>query len=705
MEFRDYINPLLRWWWLIIVSGIIAGVSSYSFSQRLPPVYQARTTLLVGRSIQDPNPSSNEFGLSYQLAGEYANVVRREPVQEATKRALGIDTLPRYTAQTRGVFLEILVTHTDPLFAQIVANELANQLIALSPSGTSQTDPKQQEFLNQQILDVQENIKQTQQEIVNKQNALATLTNAVDIIRTENDINALNNKLTTLQSIYAGLLAGTREAATNIISIFEPATLPVKPIGPNRLLIILLSVVSGFAFSIGVAYLIEFLDDTVKEERDLQRITDLPIIARIPEIAGNAFVAANHPRSPIVDAFRTLRTNLDYSSVDRQLKIILITSTEPSEGKSTVALNLAYVLAQADKKVILVDADIRSPSIHTMLKLPLYPGLSELFLEKFDVVENGFNNAAELPFKVVTAGNLPPNPTELLASNKMDHILTNFSNEAEYIIVDGPPAFVVDSLVLSTKMDGVILVVNLKKSRRGNVKLMLEQITGVGGKVVGIVLNRVPKTSIYSKYYSYYYKPDEGQQKRKEKRARARRLKLPNVAAWVVSLQQSIKIPVKKQLTGLSSREPQELRTSESPRVESELVKEKPVAHVETIPQFQEAESPELEMVVAVRSVEGEVRQVETLEQAPLSSTDGHKTESGVGEPVKAPIPRPRRSHKPRVKQSIEAEPILGTGPIQESTVVPDDLPKAELTGEEHHETPGAASIKPRRPRKKTVHQ
>ena len=162
MQFlKDYLSPLFKWWWLVITAPLIAAVSAYFFARQLPPVYQARTTLLIGRAIQDPNPSSNEFSLSYQLASEYANMAKREPVQNAVKDALGLAELPEYEATPRGIFLEIAVIHTDPKFAQVVANIIAQTLINLSPVNTSKTGGEDPLFVQNQLTELQASIEKT----------------------------------------------------------------------------------------------------------------------------------------------------------------------------------------------------------------------------------------------------------------------------------------------------------------------------------------------------------------------------------------------------------------------------------------------------------------------------------------------------------------------------------------------------------------
>jgi succinoglycan biosynthesis transport protein ExoP len=505
---KDYLYPLLKWWWLVITVPIIAAGSAYLFARQLPFVYQSRTTLLIGRAIQDPNPSSTEFNMSYQLAREYADMAKREPVQNAVKETLGLSELPDYDATARGIFLEISVIHTDPKFAQVVANVFGQQLINFSPVSMAQMSNEDQLFVQKQLKELMVSIEKTRDEITSKQARLLGLESALEIAKSEAEISALDAKLASLQEIYANLFASTREAAFNTLSVFDPASEPKLPIGPKVALIVLLAAFSGLVFALAAAYLIEFLDDTIKNTDEISRVTEIPLCGIIAEMHGfkPTFVADN-PRSPIADAFRSLRTNLEFSSIDHPLKKLVISSAEASDGKSTIAMNLAIVMAQSDKSVILLDADLRSPSIHRYLGIPETPGLSEVFLDRVKIEEALVEWSGQPKIKVLPAGITPPNSPELLGSHKMDVILDKLSGMADYIIVDGPPGFVVDAIVLAAKVDGVLLVINIGETRRGPIKSVIDQFKRIGANMVGIVLNRVARSSSYygSYYYSSYY--------------------------------------------------------------------------------------------------------------------------------------------------------------------------------------------------------
>src|SRR5574341_133023 len=282
MELREYITPLKKWWWLLAISTIMATVSAYFATRKLPSIYQASTTLSIGRTIYEANPTGSDLGLTRQLAETYADILQQEPVRNATRTKLGLTRLPAYVARPNGQFLEIAVTDTDPERAQVVANELALQLIDLR-MGPQQTDQERQAFVNQQLDDLQNDITATQQEINRLQGDLGKMFSASEIADTQKQIDALQIKLTTLQTNYVSLLANTQQGAINTISVLSPAARPQDPIGPNRTALVLLAAASGLVLATGAAYLLEFLDATIKTPEEISRLFQLSVIGYIAE--------------------------------------------------------------------------------------------------------------------------------------------------------------------------------------------------------------------------------------------------------------------------------------------------------------------------------------------------------------------------------------------------------------------------------------
>jgi polysaccharide biosynthesis transport protein len=517
MELKTIINPLLRWWWLILASTAVAAISSFIATLPQPPIYQSQTTLIVGRAIADPNPTTGEFYLAEQLASTYAEIARREPVRDATMRALGLTSLPQYSAvaQPQSSIIRITVTDVNPLRAQAVANELARQLILQSPTAVDPEEEERQQFVTDQLARLQSQINQTQSEIERLQETLGNLTSARQIQDTQSQINSLQTVLNTLQSNYNGLLANTQRGAVNTLNVIETANRPTRPIGPNKPMTIMLASAIGLILAASAAYVIEFLDDTLKSPDEITQILGVPIIGRIgdfPENQRTWTYVNDSPRSPIADSFRVLRTNLDFANVSKMHKIILVSSADGGEGKSTIASNLAAIMAQSDRKVLLIDGDLRRPMLHNLVEKSNLRGLSDIFRERAStrdvITPTGDKNIA-----LIASGPLPPNPTELLASPRMDQILAELRDYADFIIIDGPPFIVPDASVLADKVDGLILVVRPRYSKRGPVRAMSEQFQRINADVMGVVINGITRgmgefESYYSGYgYGYHQHP------------------------------------------------------------------------------------------------------------------------------------------------------------------------------------------------------
>lgn len=212
------------------------------------------------------------------------------------------------------------------------------------------------------------------------------------------------------------------------------------------------------------------------------------------------FIVEKEPKSIAAESYRTLRTNIQYSSFDKEYKVIVVTSSEQGEGKSTTSGNLALCMAQGDKKVVLIDCDLRRPSLHKKFKLSNLEGLSDIMIGKKDLnqVINRYNKNLVL----ITSGKIPPNPSEMLSSKAMSNLLDKLKADFDYIILDTPPVqAVTDSQILSTKADGTILVIRADRTRRESVQNAVSLLKKVNSHIIGTVLNGIDASR--NKYYYY----------------------------------------------------------------------------------------------------------------------------------------------------------------------------------------------------------
>ncbi|HLF90833.1 MAG TPA: CpsD/CapB family tyrosine-protein kinase, partial [Anaerolineales bacterium] len=256
----------------------------------------------------------------------------------------------------------------------------------------------------------------------------------------------------------------------------------------------------------------------------------LSVLGYIGEIEeeGGWPVTAIRPRTPIAEAFRSLRTNIQYASVDRSIRTLLITSPSPKDGKSTIATNLATVIAQSGRQVALIDSDMRRPSLHSKLRLSNRTGLSDLFVQSNGQVASYLRETKVHGLELITSGSLPPNPAELVGSEKMGEIMRQMLSCADVVVIDSPPVMAVtDAAVLAPRVDGVLLILRPGITKLAAAKQTVETLLRGGANILGAVLNGIGKRGgryyyyrnyhVYNHYYTETDKPEEKRWKRRKK--------------------------------------------------------------------------------------------------------------------------------------------------------------------------------------------
>ena len=532
MELRQYFNTLRKWFWLIALATLVAVVSSFLATRQQPPIFSSKTTLIVGSTIENPNPTGNDFYLGQQLAQTYAELAKRDAIKEAAMQALGFATwFPEYsvTLVPNTQLLEINVVDTSPERAQVVAQELAKQLIEQSPSAPEREQRDRQAFVNKQLQELETNMDATKARITELQTQLAGMFSARQIADTQTQIGGLEQKLADYQANYASLLTFV-QGGVNSIRVVEPASLPIVPIGPNKGMTILLAAAIGLLLALGAAFLLDYLDDTIKTPEDVQSATHLATLGAIARIAGETvaekLITILQPKSPNAEAYRVLRTNLLFSAVDNPPRTLLITSASPGEGKSTTLANLGVVMAQQGQRVILVDSDLRRPTLHRLFQAPNAAGLTNALLHDQPSAAPFLQATLVDNLSLLTSGPLPPNPAELLGSARFGELLRDLQQHADVVLLDSPPALAVtDAPVLARQVDGVLLVVDAGATRRQWAANAQETLSKVGAKVLGVAINRLkPGSSGYYYYYHhYYYSSEDGGEESHGKRRRKSR--------------------------------------------------------------------------------------------------------------------------------------------------------------------------------------
>ena len=456
MELRDYIRILRKSWVLILLLSLVAVGAASTYSIVQTPTYSATSKVFVstqGTGTTSELVQGNSF--SVQRVKTYSDLVT-----------------------TPIVLLPVIAT----LELGIPADELAERVTASAPLDTSIID----------ITVIDEN-PVLAADIANATSQ--SLTAVVESIETPDVADAVSPvKLTRAQE----------------------ATVPAEPVSPNVPLNIALGALVGLALGVGLAVLRETLETRIRNEHDVEHITDAAILGGIvfdPKAQERPLIVHVDPRSPRAESFRTLRTNLQYLDVERVDRSFVVTSSIQSEGKSTTAANLAIALADAGNRVLVVDADLRRPKVADYMGLEGAVGLTDVLIgraELQDVVQPwGRGKLFVLP-----AGHIPPNPSELLGSASMSHLIAEFNRAFDVVIFDAPPLLpVTDAAILAKSVGGAIVVVAAGRTHKNQLKGALSALENVGAPVSGLVLTMLPTKGPdaygYGRYgYGYGYGTD-----------------------------------------------------------------------------------------------------------------------------------------------------------------------------------------------------
>lgn len=531
MELRQYASIIWKWMWLIVLSTVVAATFSWLAVKDQPATYQTSTTLMIGQAIEQVNPNYGDFYTSDRLAQTYSELIKREPILRATARALGFEEQWRVLRGQVAVTLvagtnlmEIRVTDTDPQRAKLIADELANQLMTAVQASRPQDSNRA--FIEQQSAALPPKIEAAQQEIQKLDAELSGAFSAREIQDIQSRINTLEGQINNWRATFAQYQLLLGDTGVNVLTVIEQAQVPNVPVGPQWLMQVLLAAAIGAMLAVGAAFLIEYLDDTVKSPDEVLKTMGLTTLGAITRISGDApsekLITVRHPKSPISEAYRAMRTNLQFSSLDHPIRSMVVTSPNPVEGKSTTLANLGVVMAQAGKSVVLVDSDLRRPTLHKIFQVSNKTGLTNVLLDDRLVLDGHLQETGIENLRVLTSGPLPPNPSELLGSKRMAQFIELLKSKADVVVFDTPPALpVTDAAVLATQTDGVLLVADAGKTRRSAARQAVENLQKVGANVLGAALNRLSpgRSGGYYYYYYYYYAEDEkGRRKRRRRR-------------------------------------------------------------------------------------------------------------------------------------------------------------------------------------------
>jgi succinoglycan biosynthesis transport protein ExoP len=451
VNLAQYVAVLRRHWLFILGCTVAAVAVAVGIAWHQTPMYTATSKLFVstsgGNNASQLN-AANQFG--QERVKSYTDIVSSPAVLSAVRQQLGLsDSVSALQAE---------VSASAPL-----------DTVIIQPQVTDASPVRAQRIAN-----------------------------AVSV-----EFTKLVNRLETPQ--------GSSTSPVKV-SVVQPAELPATPSSPNKKLDVVLGLLVGLAIGLGGAVLRESLDRTVRTKEAAQNAADAPVIGSIGEddqAKTRPLIVKDDSFSPRSEAFRQLRTNIRFLSVDAQVRSLVVTGSVANEGKTTTASNLAVALAQAGERVVLVDADLRRPSIAELLGLNPALGLSNVLLDHTLLPRALQSWGNELPLRVITSGPIPPNPSELLGSGRMAELINQLKMNSDVIVFDSPPILpVTDAAALARLTDGAVVVCRAGSTRIEQLRHSADALRRVGAPVLGVVLNRVSKRGRGAEYggYSYDYK-------------------------------------------------------------------------------------------------------------------------------------------------------------------------------------------------------
>ena len=552
MELLHYWRVIRKRLWLIalLVVMAISGTAFYTLSQKAQ--YESVTTLLLNPSVPSALVPYVQTQVAANLADNYTQLLHTRSFDDSVAKEVpfkvsedGVARAITTRLDPNTLFFHITATMDTPEKAQLLSaaiikvflNSDASQQAAATDSTSVKSQIRQK--LQDKLTVLDDQIKQTQDDIAAQQQQPPSQTRDDRLGQLRTDLIGLQSTETNVMLAIAQLPDPQNQPSTAMV-IDQP--LPGRAVSSRLLVNLGLALVVSLMLGIGVAFGPDYLDYTVRSPELLEESLGLNALgvigvvggghrsayggsgrggkrgsadraasagaggAELKRIAGSNLVTLEHPKAPESEGFRILRTNIQFSSPDKPIRSLVITSGGPGEGKSFVAANLAVVMAQAGKRVILVDTDLRRPSMHKLFRLPNTVGFTNLVLHEGMDVTDPLQTVPEVPnLRVITSGPLPPNPSELLNAQQTIQVMNQLAPVADLVIYDCPPtAAVTDAVILATRVDAVVLVIQAGVTRRDVVARVIKTLHTVGVQTIVPVLNRV-KTQELQGYYYYYY--------------------------------------------------------------------------------------------------------------------------------------------------------------------------------------------------------
>jgi succinoglycan biosynthesis transport protein ExoP len=508
MDIKYYFRILWGNKWIIVTTLVVTLIVVIIGTLLITPIYSASATLRVA-TASTGSLTSADYAYAERLMNTYTKIASSGPVLAELASQLNLQTIPDVKVSTISSteLIQILVKSPDPAIAQAAANSLAEILIEQSQKLYSGGVKSTTEILAEQLSMAETDLNQSRADY---EELVAKSPEDNEAIAKASLIADLKEKTyETLLDQYEA--ARVKEAIrANTITLIDPAVFPLKPSQPQFLLNITLGVIIGLVVGIGLVFLIENLNPRLYTLDQIESVTELDIIEKIPSIKTKGFAGLKKKKVPLnrpafKSSFQKLQTKIaQINTSEHPLKSILFTSAVPGEGKSTIIANLAIAIGRVGQNVILVDCDMRLPTQHKIFNLPNTQGLSTLLTHHtrlMDVIKKNRNPNTW----ILTSGPAVPNTMELLGSPQMKSILEQLTLNFDYVLLDTPALLPVgDALALATIVDGIILVTRQLYCKEDDLRETHKQLADLNSRIIGVVVNDVKHSRSYN-YTKYKY--------------------------------------------------------------------------------------------------------------------------------------------------------------------------------------------------------
>ena len=516
----SYLRVLWRHKWVILLVTLLGGLAAAGFAYQKTPLYTSSAQILLQSSSPAAalvNPNSFNDLTPTDVATQI-QVATSAPVQQVVAAKLH-EPAPGVSVTEVGTsnVIQIAATSPVPRTAATVANAYANAYINVRQTQDVKAALSAATSVQKNLNAVNAQIASLEAAGANASGTGTSGTTSTTSSTAASQLSSLLSQQATLQSQLSSLQA-TASLQSGAAELISPAVTPSRPSSPDTKRTALFGLGIGLVLGVGGVLLADALDDRIRSPEELSEVAgQVPVLGMVPAVPvgrkalGPLLPSIDAPTSTATEAYRQLRTSLQFLDPERDWKLVQLTSSIPGEGKTTTATNLAVMLAEAGRKTLLIDADLRRPQAHQVFGIEQAPGLTSILLGELDLDQAVQKVEGLEHLRVLPSGPVPPNPAEVLAGARMGRLLEEIrSRDADAVIFDTPPILpVADALALAPRVDATMVVVQARRTSAKSLKQSLERLEQVNAHITGVVLNALrPQRGrgyAYGQYYPYAY--------------------------------------------------------------------------------------------------------------------------------------------------------------------------------------------------------